>query len=87
MITPEIKALDLKESGANAVEVAQVLTSVFGLNKARDLAQILMDAGFNAIQIADMLEKKFNMELLAVEGVLEAIGCTSDEIFGAMRQH
>jgi hypothetical protein len=87
MITPEIKALELKESGANAVEAAQVLTSIFGLNKARDLAQILKDTGFNAIQIADMLEKKFNMELSAVEGVLEAIGCTSDEIFVVMTQH
>jgi hypothetical protein len=82
MITPEIKAFELKKSGANAVEVAQELTKIFGLDKAGDLALILKKVSFNAIQIADMLEKKFNMELSAVEGLLEAIGCTSDEIFG-----
>ena len=54
IVTPQNKAFELKEDGATAVEVAQVLMSDFGLNKADELALILKDATFNASQIADM---------------------------------
>jgi hypothetical protein len=85
IITPRIKALELKESGASADEVAQMLTSVFGLNKADELALILKDVGFSVLQIADMLERVFNISPSAKGDVLKDIGFTSEEYAQALK--
>jgi hypothetical protein len=86
IVTPQNKAFELKEDGATAVEVAQVLMSDFGLNKADELALILKDATFNASQIAAMLKKVFIVSVNDIENILKATGFTNEQAFIATSQ-
>ena len=76
----------LKDIGSYpATEITEVLLGLFDFdNEAAEIAQILKNIGFGASKILDILKAPpFNMTDQEAIAILESLGFTSEDLFGA----